>query len=115
MITVFLAKAIICFAGNCYPVLVGPKTPLGDYPTRQRFVESPGYGGDVLQFTDDGTTVLAVHRVWMFDKKHNRWELLEQDDASKRVGITNGCINVMPPVYDALIDCCAGQTISIQP
>jgi hypothetical protein len=29
--------------------------------------------------------------------------------------ITNGCINVMPDVYEALKDCCSGEVLTVTP
>lgn len=97
-----LSAAMICFAGTCSPVLVGKETPRGTFPLVQRFVQSPGYGGDVLQFHETARDVFAVHRVWLERPSERRAERLASPDAALRRGVTGGCVNVAPAVYEAL-------------
>jgi len=114
MITVSLALATICFAGNCYPVLLGEKTPTGVFSLQHARVLDPAYGGDVLAFghMQDGRP-LALHRVWLGSPKQQRLERLA-GPSSGRVGITSGCINLDAKVYEALRDCCKDDLLSIK-
>ncbi|MFS2207739.1 hypothetical protein [Variovorax sp. Varisp36] len=100
--TVSLTAAMICFQGACHPALVGKDTPVGTFPLTQRIVQAEGYGGDVLQFKETAREVFAVHRVWLGNPAQHRLERLRGPAAGRR-GITGGCINVAPEVYDALI------------
>ena len=112
-ITVFLSKAIICFASVCHPVLVGKDTPVGEFQLIKRHVVSAGYGGTVLQFDETDTAVYSVHRVWLGNPKQRRLERLHSDKVEDRITITNGCINVMPDVYDLLEVKFSGEKIRI--
>lgn len=115
VVTVHLASALICFANQCYPALVGPSTPQGTYQLQRAATPAPGYGGDVLAFarSKDGG-VFAVHRVWELKPKQlRRWRLTEGFTEDRR-SVTDGCINVMPDVYQKLVDCCSKSTIVIQ-
>jgi hypothetical protein len=103
VITVSVKLALICFLQQCYPALVGGNTPKGDFTIRQRFVQTPGYGGDVLEFYEDDKYVYAIHRVWLLKPKERRAERLKSPAAKDRQSITNGCINVSPEVYDKLV------------
>lgn len=104
VITVSLSKAVLCIASECFPALVGNATPTGSYAITRVLVEAPGYGGDVLQFAEDGNTIFAIHRVWLMKPSQNRLERLQSDDPAQRRHVTNGCINVAPDVYDKLDD-----------
>ena len=99
---VSLAAAMICFAQQCHPVLVGEYTPTGVFPLTKRVVAAPGYGGDVLQFKETEREVFAVHRVWLLRPSQRRAERLASPAAADRRGVTGGCINVAPAVYDAM-------------
>lgn len=114
-VTVFLAKALICFAGNCYPALVGNNTPTGEFQLIERRVLTPGYGGDVLQFDydEDRNFVWAIHRVWRGSPMQYRDRRLETETPADN-WITNGCINVKPDVYEALKDCCSNSILTIK-
>ena len=101
-VSVYLAKALICIAGECFPALVGASTPIGSFPLIQRVVESEGYGGDVMQFHQEGGDVLAVHRLWLGSPAQRRPQRLASDDPKQRL-ITNGCINVSPEVYELVM------------
>lgn len=102
-IVVSLAAATICFAGRCAPALIGRDTRPGVYAIEHVRVAAPGYGGDALVFDirADGVP-LAIHRVWLGIPAQHRLERLRGPAAARR-GITGGCINVEPEVYDALI------------
>jgi hypothetical protein len=114
-IVVHLATAMICFAGHCYPALVGKTTPIGDYPVVWQKTDLPGYGGDVLAFAKDEHGEYAIHRVWTLNPKQKRSERLQSDNILDRQQITNGCINVMPDVYSDLIKCCNKGVVTIEP
>ena len=96
--------ALICFNGECHPILYGNNTPIGEYELVQRYTDQPGYGGDVLQFKQEENSIFAIHRVWLLDKKHNRQKNLDESHLPKN--ITNGCINVDKSVYKKILDCC---------
>lgn len=114
-VLVNLALATICFGQpqHCYPILYGDKTPRGEYHLNLRLTLSNGYGGDVLQFTESDKVVLAIHRLWMLNPSQHREERIKSNNLQERK-ITNGCINVLPEVYEKLKDCCSNQTVIIQ-
>lgn len=106
MILVNLATASICFLNQCYPALVGPDTPAGQFRLEHVSTQEAGYGGDVLVFKESSDTVWAIHRVWLLDLRQRRLERLTSDKKSERTTVTLGCINVMPEVYEKLVACC---------
>lgn len=112
-VTVFLAKAIICFSGQCYPVLVGDNTPTGEFQLQKLYVAHPGYGGDVLKFDEDDKMIYAIHRVWTQKPSERRPERLASPDVKQRIGVTNGCINLTPAVYTKLMNCCSKDKVTI--
>lgn len=112
MITLYLATALLCFQDNCYPVLVGKDTPVGEFSLVERLTEDKGYGGNVLQFYEDEHKVYAIHRVWLMNPKEHRDKRLQSDKVSDRV-ITKGCINVGPMVFDLLKQCCMNEKLRI--
>lgn len=114
MVVVDLTLATICFLGQCYPALVGPTTPKGEFALQQVRVVSPGYGGDVLKFQEDEKYITAIHRVWTLRPHQRRMARLNSSDASMRKSVTDGCINVMPDVYDKLVDCCSNTTLVVK-
>lgn len=99
---VFLASALLCTPQRCYPALVGHDTPIGHFPIVRRYVQARGYGGDVLQFATTETDVMAIHRVWLGRPAEHRLQRLASEDPEQRRLVTNGCINVMPAVYEQL-------------
>jgi hypothetical protein len=99
---VSLAAATICFQGKCYPALVGRDTPLGMYELHKRITDSPGYGGDVLQFFETPNYVYAIHRLWLLRPAEHRAERISSSNPADRREVTGGCINVSPAVYDQL-------------
>lgn len=98
---------------ECYPVLVGNDTPRGEYQLQQRLVESPGYGGDILQFKEEELYLFAIHRVWLGRPWERRQERLKSSNIKMR-RITMGCINVDPTVYEKLLDCCSTSSLTIK-
>lgn len=114
MIVVDVALATICFLGQCYPALVGPSTPKGEFQLRQLMTSQPGYGGDVLKFKEDANSVYAIHRVWTLKPAQRRLERLQSNDPKQRQSITNGCINVMPEVYEKLVPLAGEQTLIVK-
>lgn len=112
MILISLLAATICFAGECYPALIGTSTPVGQFQLVERRTSQPGYGGDVLQFTETPDAWYAIHRVYTLNVNEHRVSRLQSSIVSDRV-ITNGCINVDPIVYDKLKDCCINMTVNI--
>lgn len=118
MIVVDVALATICFLHGanteCHPALVGSSTPKGTFTVVQRLTDSPGYGGDVLQFHETEKEILAIHRVWTLRPAERRLERLTSGDIRQRKNITGGCINVSPEVYSRLVDCCSTSTLVIR-
>lgn len=114
MVVVDLTLATICFLGQCHPALVGAATPTGVFELSLRATDEPGYGGDVLAFQEDRTRLWAVHRVWTLQPRERRPQRLRSPDPAQRRGVTRGCINVAPAVYEALVDCCAGGVLEVQ-
>ena len=118
MIVVDIALATICFLQGaeqvCHNALVGPSTPKGEFQLVQRLTDSPGYGGDVLQFKEKDTHVYAIHRVWTLSPRERRLQRLASADAAQRRSITNGCINVSPEVYDKLVACCVSHSLVVR-
>lgn len=112
-VVVHLASATICFLGQCHPALIGNATPSGTFPIVHARVGEPGYGGDVLAFARDGQGVYAIHRVWTLVPAQRRVQRLTAGGAAARRGITGGCVNVMPDVYDALVACCSRARVTI--
>ena len=108
-----LVTATICFSSGCFPALVGQDTPTGEFTLQLRITQQAGYGGDVLQFHETEGNVFAIHRPWLLSPKQKRLERLSSSDVKQRY-ITGGCVNVSNEVYDALLSCCQGQTISIR-
>jgi hypothetical protein len=118
-IIVDLMLATICFTyqgvDQCNPVLLGKKTAAfaGEYTLTRRFTDSPGYGGDVLQFHETQDTIYAIHRVWLLSPKQKRIERLRSGNVKDRY-VTAGCINVEPEVYEKLLDCCREEKLIIK-
>ncbi len=102
MIEVLLGKALICFAGQCHPILSGYQTPVGAFELVERSTVQPGYGGAVLQFAETKYMVYAIHRVYTLDRKVDRMKAIKFGEPAYRARITMGCINVEPSVYEAL-------------
>lgn len=113
-VVVNLTAATICFLGQCYPALVGNETPTGVFSFQHAAILAPGYGGDVLVYDiyKDGVP-LSVHRVYLGNPRERRAERLRHPNPTARRAITNGCINVAPEVYDALVDCCSKGQLQI--
>lgn len=103
MITVVLHLALLCYMGKCYPALVGPGTPIGTFQIKHEKTTHRGYGGDILVFKENRTSVWAIHRVWLGRPSEHRLKRLQSNDVALRRSVTNGCINVMPDVYAELV------------
>lgn len=116
-VIVSLSLATICFtyAGEveCHPMLYGKETKPGTYQIARRYVMTPGYGGDVLQFNESQTAIDAIHRTYQGNPAQRRNQRLASPNPEVRM-ITNGCINIAPEVYDRLVDCCSSDTLTIE-
>lgn len=100
-LTVFLSKALMCLATQCWPVLVGVDTPVGEFQLIQRLTADPGYGGDVLQFHETENLAFSIHRTWTLRPQEKREQRYSDPNPRMRV-ISKGCINVEPAVYNEL-------------
>lgn len=98
--TVSLSAALICMNGQCDKALVGKDTPRGTFALVQRKTLSPGYGGDVLKFLETKDSVYALHRVYLLNPKQQRMRRLTTGTTAERRDVTDGCINVLPEVYE---------------
>lgn len=107
MILVDVAAAVICFAEVCHPALVGKATPRGEFTAQHVTTKLPGYGGDVVVFHEDALYRFAIHRTW------RGRERLYAAPAGNRV-VTNGCVNVEPAVYAAIVACCSGEKVIVR-
>lgn len=110
-VLVHLVAALICFQDNCYPILYGKSTPIGEFQLVLRLTESAGYGGDVIQFAETDNIVYAIHRLWLLKPEQKREVVIYSAFMSHT--ITNGCINVEPKVYEKLKDCCSNDKLVI--
>lgn len=108
MVKVFLAKALLCVQGQCFPVLVGENTPTGTFQIEHVVLNNRRGRYDVLMFAPDKPgKVLAIHRT----PSESRTALLK---ARSRAPVTAGCINVSPAVFELLVECCSTATLEIQ-
>ena len=112
-VIVDLGMALICFAGQCHPALVGWATPKGEYQLTQYTTQKHGYGGDVLVFKLEEDVALAIHRV-VDVRVQDRRGLLADSEAKDRRAVTGGCINITPEVYEQLVECCSKSTLTIK-
>jgi hypothetical protein len=108
-----VAAAIICFAAACHPVLVGNETPRGEFQLTHYSTKLRGYGGDFLSFKETSDCLYAIHRVINVPGQQ-RPARLKNPDPKLRNGVTGGCINVDPAVYQELIKCCYGSKLIIK-
>lgn len=104
MVIVDLTLAMICFLGQCHPVLIGEDTKPGTYDLVPRIVAEEVYGGSVLQFNETDELVYSIHRI-LPGRTLN---------TSRRRYVTAGCINVSPDVYLQLLDCCTHDKLIIK-
>jgi hypothetical protein len=111
-VVVNVTTAMICFTGQCYPVLVGDNTPLGEYQLKQYRTPRPSYGGNVLAFKETDKVIYAIHRTIPV-KGQDRATRIKSSDVNQRLHITNGCINVEPEVYRKLLDCCSTGKVKL--
>jgi hypothetical protein len=112
-VLVNLAAAIICFAGTCHPVLVGPETPRGEFQLTHYSTPVKIYKGDFLSFKETSDALYTIHRV-VNPPGQERLARLKSKDVKRRTGITGGCINVEPVVYDELVKCCYASKLVIE-
>ena len=63
--------------GSCYPALIGQNTPRGEFKLIKRYTQQAGYGGDVLQFSEDATTAYAIHRPWLLKPEQQRLKTIQ--------------------------------------
>ena len=112
-IVVHIGAALLCFAQQCHPVLIGNDTPVGEFVIRQRIVSDPLYGGSVLQFTETEDTVYAIHKIWNGRPKEKRFDRIKSKNP-KDLHITHGCINVDESVYNELVNNYQGSRLVIQ-
>ena len=112
MLTLYLAAALLCTPDQCFPALVGRDTPVGRFPIVRRYVQARGYGGDVLQFAETDRDIMAIHRVWLGRPAERRAERLASGDAARRRDVTNGCVNVMPDVYERIV---GARVVEVRP
>lgn len=111
-LTLFLSKALLCTAAQCFSALVGVNTPgPGTYTLVQRLTQDPGYGGDVLQFHETKTLAFSIHRTWNLRPSEKREQRLRSPDPKTRV-ITKGCVNVDPTVYNDLVTAYRAGTLT---
>lgn len=98
-VVVYLAQALICFAGQCYPALVGTETPQGVFPlVAYEFVEGPIPRG--LGFAQDELgRVYAVHTPAHGNKR--RTALLASGGA---IAVTQGCVNIAEATFKQLVE-----------
>ena len=115
IVTIKLAAALLCFADQCYPSLVGKDTPVGRFTLSRRLVRTKGFGGDVLMFSQDEKGIYAIHRLWNEIPSERRFQRLASDRVSDRRFVTKGCVNIDPKVYDRLVNCCSSATLVITP
>ena len=95
------SDATLCFEKECYPVLIGKETPVGDYGLTLTSVSDALYGGDVLVFKSTDKAIYAVHRIWRGNPGEKRDIRIKSDNPEDRV-ITSGCINVDDVLYTRL-------------
>lgn len=103
LVTIFIGEALICYAGQCHPALLGPETPTGRYELVQRHVLAPGYGGVVIQFKETEKMIYAIHRPYSLDRKINRKKALRSTNPAFRRSISKGCVNVEDAVFEDLL------------
>lgn len=111
-IIIDVAAAVICFASMCYPALVGPDTPRGEFKLTHYSTKQRGYGGDILSFKETERDLYTIHRVINVPGQ-NRHARLKDSNAMNR-WITSGCVNVDPVVYKKLVDCCTASKVVIK-
>lgn len=113
MVIVDLMLALICFNGNCHPVLIGENTPKGEFQLVHKLTDQPGYDGHVLEFLETSKISYAVHKVFLLDKEQHRDKRIKSIEVKDRI-ITDGCINVTEEVFNELVSCCESDKIKIE-
>lgn len=112
-VVAYKSKAEICYNSKCEPMLFGKNTPNGIFQLRHATISQIGYGGDVLAFKELKTGEwIAIHRVFTRRPEQRRIEKL-YGSYEYRKNVTMGCINVMPKVYDEIVNCCSDSKLEI--
>lgn len=112
-VIVDLAAAVICFASSCYNALIGAGTPVGEFQLVHYSTQESGYGGDILAFKETQDSIYAIHRVLDLPGQQ-RLARIYSPYPQHRVGITAGCVNVAPEVFEKLVDCCSDAKVIIK-
>lgn len=112
-VLVDVAAAIICFAATCHPVLVGNETPRGEFQLTHYTTPVAIYKGDFLSFKETRDSLYTIHRV-VNVRGQQRLDRLKSPDPKQRTGVTGGCINVEPAVYEELVKCCSASKLVIK-
>jgi hypothetical protein len=113
MVTVSIISALICFSGSCWPALIGNDTPRGEFVLEQFSVQDKRYGGDLLAFKFTKTKIYAIHRVLDIPNQQ-RLSRIRSPHSEHRIGVTSGCVNIEPNVYEKLVECCSNDTLVIK-
>lgn len=113
-VTIFLAKALICFQGTCHPVLLGEDTEPGTYRMAVLHTDQPGYSGNVLMYHRDHRGWFAIHKTFDSPATRRRTQLYHTGNPADRRYVSNGCPNVEPHVYEQLKACCRRLPLVIQ-
>ena len=114
-LTVNLAQATACVSGHlpsplkaggeywqeCTHVLVGKRTPAGEFQSVYASVHHPGYRGHVLAFHETETEMFSVHGLYEGTEKAKafRQQAIKFKTPSARV-VSNGCVNVPWAFFD---------------
>lgn len=64
-------------------------------------------------YQENARYLWAIHRVYTLNPRENRVERLRSSEPGQRRAVTRGCINVMPEVYQRLVECCSGDVLVI--
>lgn len=88
-------------------------TPVGEYILDKVNIPQKGYGGDILRYHETDDAIWAIHRIYLGNPTEKRLERLKSK-ALKDKFITNGCINVLPEVYDKIVSCCENSSLVIK-
>ena len=100
-VTINIAAAVLCIAQQCFPVLIGKDTPVGEFTVIKREVLDPNYRGHILQFKETENEVFAIHRIWNGKPQQKRFSRIKSNNPSDRF-ITGGCVNVEDDLFELL-------------
>ncbi len=114
-LTVNLAHATACVGGHlpselkaggeywqeCTHVLVGDRTPVGEFPAMYAIVHQPGYRGHVVAFHETETEMFSVHGLYEGDEASKSFrEKAIKKKPKYRKAVSNGCVNVPWAFFD---------------